>query len=187
MATIRITKQELRKRSRKIKFFVTDCDGVLTDAGIYYSALGEEMRRFSVRDGMGVELLRGAGIETGIISGENSGIIRRRAHKLGITSCYLGTGRKTDALKDLMRTRNLHHTEILYIGDDMNDLHIMEEVAGKGITACPSDAEQTIIDRAHYRARRKGGDGAFRDIVNWFMEIRGISFDMDPPSIGKKE
>src|SRR5438105_7910342 len=89
MPNARLSRDELAARARRLRLVLTDSDGVLTDAGVYYSERGEELKRFSIRDGMGVERLRDAGIATAIVTGEKSGSVVRRAEKLGIRA-YLG-------------------------------------------------------------------------------------------------
>jgi 3-deoxy-D-manno-octulosonate 8-phosphate phosphatase (KDO 8-P phosphatase) len=150
-------------RARLIKLLLTDCDGVLTDCGVYYSARGEEMKRFSIRDGMGVERLRTlAGVEVGIISGEMSPSLMRRANKLAITDLYLGVKDKTAVLPQILQLHQLQPTEIAYIGDDTNDVELMRQV---GLAACPADAIYLTRAAAHYVSAQRGGHGAFRDFA----------------------
>ncbi|MGH8605749.1 MAG: KdsC family phosphatase, partial [Gammaproteobacteria bacterium] len=130
--------QQLIEKARLVKMLLTDCDGVLTDNGVYYSPAGELLKRFSIRDGMGVERLRTlAGIETGIISGENSAPLKRRAEKLGIEECHLGISDKAQVVRSIIAKRGLLRAELAYIGDDANDLEVFDLV---GLCACPSDA-----------------------------------------------
>ena len=156
--------QEIILKAGKIKLLLTDCDGVLTDGGVYYSAKGEEMKRFSLRDGMGVERLRTlAQVETGIITGETSDIVLRRVEKLGINEYHPGVKNKISALQEILSRRKLATDEIAYIGDDSNDLEIMRHV---GLSACPADAMPFIIELAEVIVvNSKGGSGAFRDFA----------------------
>ncbi len=155
----------MRQRARKIKLVLTDVDGVLTDSGIYYSADGEELYRFSRRDGMGVEVLRKAGIETAIITSENSQIVRRRGEKLLIQHLFLGIKDKLAYLPDIMKASGLTIEELAYIGDDVNDLGIMQEISKLGLTGTPCDALPVIMKVSHYRSKIDGGYGAFRDFA----------------------
>lgn len=156
-------KKELKSRAKKIRLLLTDCDGVLTDNGVYYSARGEEMKRFSFRDGMGVERLRKlAQIETGIITGEDSEIVKQRADKLKIEEYYPGVKDKFSKVKELCKQWNITLDEIAYIGDDVNDYEIMKLV---GLTACPCDAFTSIQEIANIVTESKGGQGAFRDFA----------------------
>ena len=122
---INLISSDIALRARQVKLVITDCDGVLTDGGVYYSARGEELKRFNIRDGMGVERLwKLAGIETGIITGENSPSVARRAKKLGIIECHLGAKDKAAKVGAILESRNLSAREVAYLGDDVNDLPI---------------------------------------------------------------
>lgn len=155
--------QNVKEKAKKIKLLLTDCDGVLTDTGVYYSANGEELKRFSIRDGMGVERLRKfADVETGIITGENSGTVAQRAKKLKITNLYLGIKDKVATFNEIIAEHNLSPEEIGYIGDDTNDVGIMKLC---GLTACPADATKFAKAVADVVVDSKGGHGAFRDFA----------------------
>ncbi len=156
------------EKARKIKLVLTDCDGVLTDTGTYYTANGEEMKRFSIRDGMGTERLRKfCNIETGIVTGENSGIVTSRAAKLNITEVHLGIKDKVSCVKEICERLNFQLDEIAFIGDDTNDIEIMKLV---GLTACPSDATRFAKELADIIVESKGGHGAFRDFAEMIIE-----------------
>jgi YrbI family 3-deoxy-D-manno-octulosonate 8-phosphate phosphatase len=158
------------QKTLSIKLLLTDCDGVLTDAGVYYGESGEELKKFNIRDGMAVERMRNlAGIDTGIITGEMSPSVAKRAEKLKITELHLGSKDKPAVLKELMERRGLQPSEIAYIGDDSNDLGIMELV---GFTASPSDALPFVKEKVDYVCSAKGGDGAFRELAELFIESR---------------
>ena len=150
-----------------LRLLLTDVDGVLTDNGVYYSAEGELLKRFSIRDGMGTERLRKlCGIDTGIITGETSGSVVKRAEKLKITELHLGIRDKMARLREIMEQRQLKAAEIAYIGDDVNDLDVMKMV---GISACPADAMQAVKDIAVFTCRNKGGEGAYREVAEWLI------------------
>jgi len=152
----------LLERARDIKLVLTDCDGVLTDASVYYSERGEELLRFSRRDGMGVERLRAAGIETGIVTREKSSIATRRAAKLGVRTVRAGARDKLPVVERIAAEAGLELSQIAYIGDDVNDLDVLHAV---GFSACPADAESMIRESVDYVARRPGGHGAFRELA----------------------
>ena len=119
-----------------IKLLLTDVDGVLTDGGVYYSENGEQLKKFSIRDGMGVERLRKiAGIETGIITGEKSGSVVKRAEKLNITELHLGIKDKGSLLEEILKRKNLLATEVAFIGDDVNDIEILNIASEKDLKA----------------------------------------------------
>lgn len=166
----KISKNELLKRAAKIKLLLTDVDGVLTDTGVYYSANGEEMKRFSIRDGMGIERLRElVNVETGIITRENSAIVKSRAQKLKIEELHLGVFEKDKTLEEILSRRNLSAAEIAYIGDDTNDLEIMMKV---GLSACPNDATKFAKEAADFIVDSKGGYGAVRDLAELIIRAK---------------
>ncbi len=161
---------ELIEKALKIRLLLTDCDGVLTDAGVYYSARGEEMKRFSIRDGMGVERLRTlCGVDTGIMTGENSAIVARRAEKLKMTHLYLGIKNKAAQLQTMLEQHGFGADEVAFIGDDMNDLEILQLV---GLSACPADAMPKVKAVVHYVCQSDGGKGAFREFAEYIIEQR---------------
>jgi 3-deoxy-D-manno-octulosonate 8-phosphate phosphatase (KDO 8-P phosphatase) len=154
---------ELIAKAAKIKLLLTDCDGVLTDGGVYYGENGEVLKKFNIRDGMGVERLRNlANVETGIITGEVSPSVQKRAEKLKITELHLGIKDKPAILLEILKRKNLQPDEIAYIGDDVNDIEIMKMV---GLTACPADAMIFNKNIANYICENKGGEGAFREFA----------------------
>jgi 3-deoxy-D-manno-octulosonate 8-phosphate phosphatase (KDO 8-P phosphatase) len=161
---------ELRQRARAVRFLLTDSDGVLTDNGVYYSAEGEALKRFSIRDGMGVERLRRfAAVDVGIITGEHSGAVERRAEKLAITELHLGVKDKPAALQAIMARLNLSLDQVAYIGDDTNDVEVMRQV---GLAACPADATLFARAAAHYVCPSRGGYGAFRDFAELIIAAK---------------
>ena len=132
------------EKAARIRMVLTDCDGVLTDGGVYYSAHGEELKRFSMRDGMGVErlfLLAGVS-DVGIVTRETSPLVAARAAKLGLgDDLYAGVTDKRHAAEDVARRQGISLDEIAFIGDDMNDLDLLRVV---GLSACPADAEPVV-------------------------------------------
>jgi 3-deoxy-D-manno-octulosonate 8-phosphate phosphatase (KDO 8-P phosphatase) len=171
----KLTQAQCKARARRLKLVLTDNDGVLTDTGVYYSETGESLKRFSIRDGMGVELLRRAGVETAIITSETSPSVQRRAEKLKMPFLYLGVKNKREHLEIILRDTNLTVDQIAYIGDDVNDLDIIAEINRHGLTACPGDAMPVVQKVVHYRCRNKGGRGAFRDLAEWILQLRNAS------------
>jgi len=157
-------------RIKKVKLVLTDNDGVLTDNGVYYSSSGELLKRFSIRDGMGIERLREIlGIETGIITGEVSEAIRKRAEKLSITNLYLGVKDKLEALQIILKKHQLKYEEIAYIGDDVNDYNIIKAV---GFAAAPADAMSYIKEIVDYVCVAKSGNGAFRELAELIIAVQ---------------
>ena len=167
-----LSRAETARRARRLKLILTDSDGVLTDTGVYYSDAGEAFKRFSIRDGMGVELLRAAGIETAIITGEMSESVRRRAEKLNMPYLFRGIKDKRLHLPRILKETGCTLEEVGYIGDDVNDLGIIEEVNRSGLTAAPADAMPEIRRLVHYRTGARAGHGAFRDFAEWILKQR---------------
>lgn len=147
-----------------------DVDGTLTDGAMYYGPHGEALKRFSTRDGMGLTLLRRAGIEMAIITSEDTPIVTARAAKLKIPHVFMGSHDKTATFHGLCRQLSLSPECIAYIGDDVNDLHVMGLC---GLAACPSDAVTVIKERAHYVANAAGGNGAVREIAEMILKAQG--------------
>jgi 3-deoxy-D-manno-octulosonate 8-phosphate phosphatase (KDO 8-P phosphatase) len=166
---VRIPENEAAERSQRIRLVVTDVDGVLTDAGVYYSEKGEEFKRFSLRDGMGIQRLRDHGMVTAIITGEYSLPVKRRAEKLLITELFMKTTDKLAAVTTLAAKHSLTMEEIAFMGDDLNDLDAMRQV---GLSACPADAFPTIRESSHLVSDHPGGHGAFREFAEWILASR---------------
>lgn len=149
----------------KVKLFLTDVDGVLTDGGMYYSETGDELKKFNTRDGMGFHLLREAGIKSGIITTENTQIVERRAAKLKVDYVYQGknTGGKLQTALEICRKEGITLAEAAYIGDDINCYDLLCEV---GMAACPADAVDKIKTIPNIRIlRKKGGEGVVREFI----------------------
>jgi 3-deoxy-D-manno-octulosonate 8-phosphate phosphatase (KDO 8-P phosphatase) len=160
----------LKRKLEKIKLVLTDNDGVLTDTGVYYSAQGEEFKRFSIRDGMGVERLRKyAGIETIIITGEESGSIKARAKKLKMKEYYLGVKKKEELLSVIMNKNNVKAEEVAFIGDDSNDFELMKLV---GLKVTPADGMNFLKEICDYVCENKAGYGAFRELAELILAFQ---------------
>lgn len=154
---------ERRARSshgRRIKLFLTDCDGCLTDGGMYYGAEGEMLKKFNTRDGMAFSLLCEAGIRCGIVTGENSPAVAARAKKLGLEFCELGCSDKLSFVRKLSAHEGIEMDEIAYVGDDLNDVELLKAV---GMSFAPADATQPACGAAQHVMRAAGGQGAIRE------------------------
>lgn len=163
----------LKEKAEKIKVILTDVDGVLTDTGIYYGPQGEALKRYSVRDGMGIERLRKyAGIETIIITGENSATVKSRAEKLKMQEFYLGVKDKTEVLEIIKRKNGYTKEEIAYIGDDSNDFDVIQQC---GFTATPNDGMSFIKEIVDYVCETKAGYGAFRELAEIIIAFKNNS------------
>lgn len=167
--------RELARRASRLRLVLTDSDGVLTDTGVYYSERGEELKRFSIRDGMGVERLRNAGVETGIVTGERSPAVLRRAEKLGLRHVLLGVKDKAGAVLSLCQEQGLGLSELAYIGDDVNDLEVLTVLSRQGLTAAPADALPSVLAVVNHVCSAPGGHGAFRDFAEWILGHRAAA------------
>ena len=162
----RLTADEVRGRAGRLRVLLTDVDGTLTDGGVYVSADGEALKRFSLRDGMGVERLRQVGVETVFVTRERSPIVTRRAEKLGVRA-FEGVRDKAEALPEIRAALALAPDEggLAYLGDDVNDAGIMALIAPRGLVGAPGDGFSEILEQAHYVTRAVGGHGAFREFA----------------------
>lgn len=152
----------------KIKLFLTDVDGVLTDAGMYYSENGDALKKFNTLDGMGLQLLMKAGIQVGIVTGENTPIVAKRAEKLKIKIVKQGIQDKLTVVKEICQGLGLDLGEVAYIGDDINDFEILSEV---GFAACPINAVEKIKNiPGILRLTKAGGFGVVREFIELILE-----------------
>jgi 3-deoxy-D-manno-octulosonate 8-phosphate phosphatase (KDO 8-P phosphatase) len=156
-------------RARKVRLLCVDVDGVLTDAGMYYGADGEVLKKFNTRDGMGLARLRAAGVAVAIISGEDSAIVHARAAKLKIDDVFSGASNKRGAIDELCVRHGLELHEVAFIGDDLNDLPALECV---GLACAVADAAEPVQAIAHYVTQRRGGDGAVREVCEFLIAAR---------------
>ncbi|OUW61178.1 MAG: hypothetical protein CBD58_03480 [bacterium TMED198] len=156
-------------KAKRVKIAVTDIDGVWTDSCIYYSSQGEEMKKFSVYDGMGVEILRNHNIETAIITSENSAIVSRRAEKLKIKDVILGSKNKINDLEQILKLKKIDLDEVAYIGDDVNDISVLERV---GFSVLASNSPIRDSFQADYITGRCGGQGAFREMADIIIQAK---------------
>ena len=165
-----LNKDQLVEKALLIKYFFSDVDGTLTDGITYYSSNGEELKRFSHIDGTGFLLLHKLSVDAGFITGENSLIVQRRAEKLNLKHCYLGVNDKYVFMSEFANAQSISLQEIAYIGDDLNDLSLMRNV---GLSFATSNARSICKSYASIQLNSRGGDGAFREAVEIFMELRG--------------
>ena len=156
-----------KKRISNIRLFLTDCDGCLTDGGMYYSENGDELKKFNARDGKAFELLRSEGILTGIITGETVELNQRRAKKLNVDIFECGCKDKLKTIKKYCEKYNLKLENVLYIGDDVNDLEAIKKV---GLGCCPADALDEVKKAAVYISEKKGGYGAIRECAELILK-----------------
>jgi len=151
----------LRVKLRRIKLVITDADGVLTDGGMYYSKNGEELKKFNTKDGMAVELLNKANIGTIIVTREKSETVQQRGKKIKVLETIIGIHEKEKLLESICRKYKVLPDEVVYVGDDVNDLFIMKMV---GVSCAPMDSVEAIKKIADYTCKKKGGEGVLREV-----------------------
>ncbi len=159
--------KKIIQKCKSIKLVITDVDGVLTDGGMYYSENGELLKKFNARDGMGIELLHKASIKTVFLTGENSNIVKVRAKKVNADDCHINIKQKEKIFSKICKKFDIKSSDVAYIGDDINDLKIMNLV---GLTACPSDAQKQIKLISDLKCKNEGGKGAFREFANVILD-----------------
>ncbi len=162
--------QDLASIARRIRLLALDVDGVLTDGRIHYIGDAEEIKSFSILDGLGIKLLRRAGVRVAIITARRSAAVERRARELGIDDCVQGREDKLQALDELLARTGIARAETAYIGDDLPDLAAIMAV-GLGMTVANASAE--VARRARWQSRARGGDGAVREACEMLLRERG--------------
>lgn len=156
--------ENLSNQVGKIKMIVFDVDGVMTDAGMYYTQSGDEFKKFHARDGLGIKMLHERGYLTGVIShGINTDLIVRRCTLLGITHVYTGSENKLAIMQNWCQELGLSLEEVAFIGDDVNDMPLINAA---GFTACPKDASAEIKEKVNLILHKSGGQGAIRELVD---------------------
>jgi 3-deoxy-D-manno-octulosonate 8-phosphate phosphatase (KDO 8-P phosphatase) len=157
---------------RDIRALVMDVDGVLTDGGLYYTEHGDELKRFDVRDGQGLVLLRQAGILTAIVTGRRTTLVARRAEELGIAEVHQGVTDKAETVSALLARHGVPPAAVCYLGDDVNDLPALARV---GLAVAVADAVPVVRRAAHYVTRAPGGRGAVREVCDLILAARKTS------------
>ncbi|UVT17867.1 MAG: HAD-IIIA family hydrolase [Nitrospira sp.] len=147
----------------------TDVDGVLTDAGMYYSESGDEWKKFNTRDGMGIKLLQKAGLITAIVTQERTRLVARRAEKLAIPELHQGVMDKLSVIRDMATRHGISLRQVAYIGDDVNDIEALKAV---GLSAAPADGLPQVLEIVGYVCRQKGGEGAVRELADMILHSR---------------
>jgi 3-deoxy-D-manno-octulosonate 8-phosphate phosphatase (KDO 8-P phosphatase) len=157
-------------RLRSLRLLVLDVDGVLTDGGLWTTEAGEVIKRFDVRDGLGIRLLQQAGVEVAWLSGGKGGATEQRARYLGIRHVLTGVKDKPAALRELLQTLDLPKESMAFVGDDLNDLAVRPAV---GLLIATADAVRPLRRRADWVLDRNGGDGAVRRLCEAILRARG--------------
>lgn len=160
----------------KVKAFIFDVDGVLTDGSVTLMPDGEQVRTMNIKDGYALQLAVKKGLKIAVITGGRSEMVRKRLNGLGITDVYLGSSEKMDAYNEFIAIHKIHPSEILYMGDDMPDYEVMKRV---GVPTCPQDSAPEIKEISVYISDKKGGKGAVRDVIEQVLKVQGKWFDKD--------
>ncbi len=153
-----------------IRLFALDVDGTFTDGGLYLDGRGGEMKRFDIKDGMGIVLLRDAGVETALISGRYSAATEQRAGDLKVALLFNGVPDKLAVLTKLMEERGLEPREVAYMGDDVNDVECLRMA---GLALAPSDGTPEAKSAAGYVTASPGGYGAVREAAEFILRKNG--------------
>jgi len=161
----------LRRKLAAMQVVVLDVDGVLTDGGLWHGPEGELIKRFDVRDGLGIRLLQQAGLEVAFLSGGRGGATEVRAQQLGVRHCLVGAKDKPLALAGLRQQLGVASGQIVFVGDDLNDLAVEGAV---GLLVATADAAAPLRRRADAVLRRNGGHGAVRELAEQLLRARGL-------------
>ncbi|MES2513954.1 MAG: HAD-IIIA family hydrolase [Bacteroidota bacterium] len=155
------------------KLIITDIDGVWTDGGMYYDQTGNEWKKFNTSDSAGILFCRKLNIPVCIITGEDTEIVARRANKLKIDFLYQGISNKLEVANTLCQKMNITLADVAYIGDDLGDLKLLQAV---GFSCAPANAPKYIQNKVHYVTLLKGGEGAFREFIEYIV---GLNMSME--------
>lgn len=158
----------LKEKFRKIKAFAFDVDGVFTDGQVYLLPGSEFVRAVNIKDGYAVQHCIKSGFPIAIISGGSSEEIRKRFTNLGITDIYLKSSNKWDDYEDFRFKYSFEHEEILYMGDDVPDIPVMQRV---GVSSCPADASHEVKEISSYISGYGGGQGCVRDVIEQVLRL----------------
>ncbi len=159
----------INKKLSRVQLVVTDVDGVLTDSGIYLDKEGQIIRKYNVKDGLGIKLLQEIEIKVAFLSGGSGKSIISRAQQLNIEYCLVGVKNKLDAIKNLQEELNISKEHTLFIGDDLNDMDVKDRVS---LILSPNDAVESFKSITDYILKSKGGEGAIRELVEMILKAK---------------
>jgi 3-deoxy-D-manno-octulosonate 8-phosphate phosphatase (KDO 8-P phosphatase) len=167
-----MNQQFLLQKAAKIKLFILDVDGVLTDGKIWYNEQGEVHKGFHIHDGYGIKKLIAHGVVVSAISGRHSIIVQKRLQDLGITHYYLGQEDKLQAFHELLEKHQLHADQVAYMGDDSLDVPVMKLV---GLSIAPANAVEAAKQAAFWQTQKNGGEGAAREACDLILSAQHVS------------
>ena len=162
--------QRIRERIKRVKMLLLDVDGVMTDGGVILGPGRIELKRFNTYDGLGIALAKAAGLLVGILTARNSEVVRRRAKELRIDEVLQGFVHKEEGYEAILKKYRLKDEEIAYVGDDLLDIPILKRA---GLSICVANGVAEAKRVSHYVTRRKGGDGAVREVVDMLLAGMG--------------
>lgn len=162
-----IERQKKSKSNQRIQYLVLDVDGVFTDGGIYYNEDGEFAKKFDMRDGMGLEILRQHNVEVVVLTSENSKLVEQRMKKLQIANAFFGVKDKYSFLKHFLADKNAGFDTVAYVGDDVNDLANM---CSSGWSFAPANANACVKIHADIVLNHNSADGAIREVCEWILK-----------------
>jgi len=157
------------ERAKRVRYLLTDVDGVLTNGVILMGEHGEEITGFSIYDGLGISLLKEANIPIGWISGRKSQAVMRRAADLGISECHLGISNKVETYHQILDRHHLEDNEVAYMGDDLIDLPILRRV---GLALSVPNAVDAVKSEVHWVTQKRGGEGAVREVIDLILSAQ---------------
>ena len=159
-----------KQRLYQITTLLFDVDGVLTDGKVIITTEGEMYRQMDTKDGYALKCALDAGLKIVIISGGTNEGVRNRLKALGVYDIYLGAHHKLDAYQDILDNYDLKPENMLYMGDDVPDIPVMEKV---GVSCCPQDAVTDVLQISDYISPKKGGEGCVREIIEQVLRVQG--------------
>src|ERR1700761_478139 len=175
---VALASPDVLARARKIKLFLMDVDGTLTDGGVCLisstspdgAAAVSEMKVFNAQDGQGLSLAHTMGIQTGFITGRSSPAVAKRAEELKVTFVYLGQAKKTEAFEECMRKAGVTEEEVAYMGDDLPDIPLARRA---GLAVCVADGAPELSAICHFTTRRLAGRGTAREVIELILKAQG--------------
>ena len=158
---------DIKEKAKRIKFLILDVDGVLTDGKIIYDSEGKEMKFFNVLDGLGIVLLRRAGIKTAIITAKTSKVVMRRSKDMQVFAVYQNVAKKEKTYKKILKKFKLTDSQVCFIGDELIDLPVLNRA---GFSVAVSNAVPEVKRKADYITKRSGGEGAVREVIEIILK-----------------
>ncbi len=168
--------ENFKSRLTKVKGFIFDVDGVLTDGSVTLLPDGEQARVMNIKDGYALQLAIKKGYKIAIITGGTSEMVRKRLNGLGIMDVYLGAHTKMDQYSEWLIIHDLKPAEVLYMGDDIPDYDVLKQV---GVPTCPKDSASEIKNICIYISDKRGGKGAVRDVIEQVLKVQNKWMDED--------